>query len=173
MEDQPAKYRGLIKLIFFILILAAGIWAGQHYQVDIESYQETFRAYPLAISGPLFVLVYVVTTTVFLLGPHDILRITSAVLFGAKISTVLITIGDLGNAVIMFYISRVLGREFVEQRFNFKKKKSLYDIEREPSFWTILAFRANPLISYRMTDIGFGLSNVSFFKYMEIGRAHV
>lgn len=162
-QEQPKN--SFWKFLLLVFLLIAGFFIAKHFQVDLEQYRETFRSYPIIISGPIFIAIYVVTTTLVLVGPHDVLKISSALLFGAKVSTILLSIAELMNASILFGLSRWLGREYVEKKFKWKVKKSMYEPERKTSLLMIMALRLNPLIPFRFLDIGFGLSNVSFAKY--------
>lgn len=160
------------KFILLILILVA-VWGilGQHIHIDIESYRQRLTRYPLVLSGLIFVVLYVVSTTLVLVGPKDVLRIMSAILFGPYVSTVFVWFGEMGNLAVLFFLSRCLGREFVRKKLKLKYEdiaQAQSRAKRDSSFWWILALRVNPAVSFRFIDIGFGLSRVPFRKYFGI-----
>ncbi|MCK5081624.1 MAG: TVP38/TMEM64 family protein, partial [Candidatus Omnitrophica bacterium] len=94
----------------------------------------------------------------------DVLRISSAILFGVYVSTVFVWVGEMINSAIMFYLSRVLGREYVQQRLRIKAGE-LDKMKGDSSFLGVTAWRINPLIPFRLMDLGYGLTRISFKKY--------
>lgn len=164
-NNQIVSRLVLLKFLILIVILISGVFLGQYFHLDIDLWQEKMLVYPLIFSGPLFIALYVVSTLLILFGPKDILRIASALVFGAKISTILVTIAEIINATVLFFMARILGREYVAKRFKFYASHSAYEAPKETSFLSLMALRANPLVPFRIMDIGFGLTNVPFFKY--------
>lgn len=152
---------------FFILcaLIAIGWYLGVQNNIDIRVFKELLLSYPIVISGPIFIGIYIISTMLVLVGPKDVLRVSSALLFGGVISSILVTIAELGNATLLFFMSRTLGRDFVEEKFKLKEKKSMYAVQKETALLSLLAIRVNPLIPFRLMDVGYGLTNVSFFKY--------
>jgi len=153
-----------LKFFLFLAILVACWYLGQIFNINVSSYQTLFSSYPITISGLIFVLLYVGTTTFVWFGPKDVLRISSAIFFGAYVSTVFVWIGEMINAVIMFHLSRILGREYVQQKFGCKEAK-LDQMKGDASLLGMIAWRINPLIPFRMMDLGYGLTKISFRKY--------
>ncbi len=153
-----------VKFALLLLILVACWYGGRVFNVDVAYYQEFFSKYPLALSGLIFIVLYVVTTTFIWFGPKDVLRISSAILFGPYVSTVFVWIGEMCNAAIMFHLSRILGREYVQQRLGVGSG-DLDKMKDDASFLGIAAWRINPLVPFRLMDLGYGLTPVSFTKY--------
>jgi uncharacterized membrane protein YdjX (TVP38/TMEM64 family) len=153
-----------LKFVLFLAILTICWFLGRVFKVDIRSYQEILSRYPLALSGLVFVVLYVGTTTFIWFGPKDILRVSSAVLFGAGVSTVFVWTAEMINAVIMFHLSRALGREYVRQRLRVKEK-DLDKIKEDTSLLGVAAWRVNPLAPFRFIDLGYGLTSILFSKY--------
>ena len=152
------------KFILFLGILSGCWYLGRIFKVDVPYYQTLLSQYPLMLSGFIFILLYVATTTFIWFGPKDILRIASAVLFGAVVSSFLIWIGELINALIMFHLSRALGRDFVQQKMHIGNT-DLDKMSDDSSLLNVVAWRINPLIPFRLMDLGYGLSKISFRKY--------
>jgi uncharacterized membrane protein YdjX (TVP38/TMEM64 family) len=121
--------------------------------------------FPLALSALIFICLYVGLTTLIWFGPKDILRITSAILFGAYISTIFVSIAELCNAVILFKLSRKLGREFVIEKFKLKPK-AVDKMQQNTSILGTMALRINPFVPFRLQDIGAGLSGMDFVSYI-------
>ncbi|MCK5083014.1 MAG: hypothetical protein KAR31_08935, partial [Candidatus Omnitrophica bacterium] len=74
-EISRINSRGL-KFILFLIILTVCWYLGRVFDVDVAYYQGILARYPLALSGLIFVVLYVVTTTFIWFGPKDVLRIS-------------------------------------------------------------------------------------------------
>lgn len=157
-------HRKALKFTLFLAILIVCWYLGRVFEINVSSYQAFLSKFPLYISGCIFVLLYVGSTTFVWFGPKDVLRISSAIFFGAYVSTIFVWIGELANALIMFHLSRILGREYVQQRLGYKDKK-LDQMKADVSLLGVIAWRSNPLIPFRLMDLGYGLSRISFRKY--------
>jgi len=153
-----------LKFSFFLILLTACWYLGRVFKFEVATYQTFLSKFPVAFSGLIFVLLYVGTTTFVWFGPKDVLRISSAILFGATTSTVFVWVGEMINAAIMFYLSRALGREYVQQKFRIKSQK-LDQMKDDSSMLEVCAWRSNPLIPFRLMDLGYGLTRISFRKY--------
>lgn len=164
MTDKSAVNSKALKFVLLLAILAVCWYLGRVFDMDVADYQKFLSRFPLAVSGLAFVLLYVVTTTFVWFGPKDVLRIASAILFGAYISTVFVWAGEMANAAVMFHLSRILGREYVQQRFGVQSG-DLEKMKDNSSFLGVLALRINPLIPFRLMDLGYGLSAIAFPKY--------
>ena len=164
MSWKTKPQNKVLKFTFFLAILGSCWYLGRIFKVDVPYYQTLLSSYPVTISGFIFVLLYVGTTTFIWLGPKDVLRISSAIIFGAMLSTVFVWIGEMINAAIMFHLSRVLGREYVQQRLGVKPEK-LDQMKDVSSVLGVIAWRINPLIPFRLMDLGFGLTKITFAKY--------
>ena len=164
MTETPGTKRKVLKFVLLLIILAVCWYLGRVFDVDVSYYREALSRYPVALSGAVFVLLYVVTTTFVWFGPKDVLRIAGAVLFGAYVSTVLVWAGEMINAAIMFYLSRVLGREYVQQKFGVKPGE-LEKMNDDSSLLGVTAWRINPMIPFRLMDLAYGLTRISFRKY--------
>ncbi len=153
-----------IRFIFFILLLIVLFVLGKVFYIDegkiISVLTKTSRLY----ASIIFVFFYVVGTF-FIWYLKDPLKIISAIIFGAYLSTFLIYIAEIINAVIFFNLSNILGREFVEQRLKGKFKRFYEKLENINLGWIYL-LRFIPLIPYRILDLSFGLSKVSLAKYL-------
>jgi len=154
-----------IKFFLFVLFLAVCWIVGKSYNIDIDHYRSLFQQYPLMLSGLVFIVLYVVITFFVWFGPKDFFRLTSAILYGPVISTVFVSIAETINAGILFKFSRKMGQEYIKQKFKIRTK----DIDRAKkgtSFLWAFAIRSNPFIPMRMSDLTFGVTNISCSKYV-------
>lgn len=165
MENQPSQSNHFKKFLLFIFFIGFCIFIGRYTNFDLDTFRSFFAGFPIIISGCIFVIAYVVITTFVWVGPKDIFRISSAILFGPIISTIFVTIAESFNACILFTISRRLGQDFVAEKLHYKPGKIDKDKKNTGFIW-VLALRLNPLVPFRMTDIAFGLSRISLAKYL-------
>lgn len=160
-----SKARHIIKILILLFLLIVCWYGWRYFQLDVSQIRQKLSEYPLVLSGVIFVVLYVVLTSLIWAGPHDVFRIAGAILFGANISTLFIWIGEIFNSCVMFYLSRFLGREYVEQRMKVKADK-LDQVAQDHSILGVLAWKINPFIPGRFTDLGYGLTNISFRRYV-------
>jgi len=159
LKSPPFKFALLIILLFLFWQM------GRHIPLDLDSYRRWLAQFPLFISGFVFVAVYVVVTF-FVFFANDLFRMMSAVLFGPAISTLFVLTAEMVNLVVLFHLSRNLGREFLEQKFKWKKDRP--ELKAEDPFWGIFIIRVAPLVPFRFLDLGFGLTKISFKRYFVI-----
>jgi len=153
------------KFIFLIAILLICWFLGRFFDFDVEYYRNLLNQYPLFLSGFIFVASYIILTFFIWFGAKDVFRISSAVLYGPLVSTILVFLGEMGNACVLFYLSRVLGQEYVAEKFKIKKE-DLDKARQEGGFLGSFTLRINPFIPFRLQDLGAGLSQITFKKYL-------
>lgn len=154
------------KIEFLILIIALSLfwYLGRYFRIDTEALQRSLARFPLFYSGILFVILYVIVTF-FVWLSKDVFKLIAAVLFGAYLSTLLIWIAEIINAFILFYLTRYLGRGFVEKSLE-KRYKNLDKRLSNINFFWLFLFRTVPLIPFRFLDVALGLTNISFRRYL-------
>ena len=139
---------------------------GQHVPIDDGQCQAFLARFPLYLSGPVYIFLYIIVTFFAWLA-KDIFKIIGAVVFGAYVSTFLIWMAEMGNAFVMFHFSRKLGRGYVESRL--KGRLAYLDQKIDQSgFWGLFILRAFPLVPFRFMDLAAGLTKISFRKYFLI-----
>ena len=154
-----------LSFLVFIGFLSVCFIFGKIFKFDIESMRSFLTSFPIFLSGIIFVVLYVVLTNLIWFGPKDVFRIAGAVIFGAYISTTLVWISEMLNAVVLFCLSRQLGQEFVEQRFRVKRSK-IEGIKESSGIFGSFVLRINPLIPFRFQDLIAGLSRITLFRYL-------
>jgi uncharacterized membrane protein YdjX (TVP38/TMEM64 family) len=159
MKKPYFRFLVLILLIIFLFLL------GKSVSLDKEKISKILKSTPLRIySSIIFVLLYTVGTF-FIWYLKDPLKLIGAILFGPYLSTLLIYISETINAYIFFHLSNFLGKEFVEKKLKGRFKKFYEKLEDINLGWIFL-LRAVPLIPYRILDLTFGLTKLSFKKYL-------
>ena len=154
------------KLGFSVFIIALVLlwYMGKFVHIDTTLIQYYLGSVPKALSGSIFIFLYVIVTF-FIWLSKDIFRITAAILFGAYESTLLVWIAEIFNACILFYLARSLGRKFVGQRMKVKLARLDQTISEANFLWLFL-LRAVPLIPFRFLDLACGLTGISFTRYL-------
>jgi uncharacterized membrane protein YdjX (TVP38/TMEM64 family) len=158
------KYRHEAEFLAFILIIVLFCYSGKCLHLSTEGLQRSLAPFPLYLSAGLYILLYVVISFFFFFS-KDIFWLSAALLFGAGLSTVLISLAETINAFILFHLSRRLGRGYVEKKVSVKFVRLDERLARINFFWLFL-FRAAPLIPYRFLDLAAGLTKISFRKYL-------
>ena len=155
-----------LKFILLILILATCFWFGKTLAVDFDSIKTYLKNLSPLVSGFIFVALYV-SVTFFAWLTKDVFKIVGAVLFGAYLSTFYIWLAEMINALILFHLSRKLGRVFIESQLKGKWARMDKKIE-ETGFWGIFLLRTVPLVPFRFLDLACGLTRIPFKKYFMI-----
>lgn len=157
------------KFTAFVILTVTFFCAGRYIHISRETYQSFLAGFPLALSGIIFVVLYVVVTTLIWLGPKDLFRITAALVYGAYVSTFLVWLAEMINAVVLFHLSRKLGRGFVEAKMRGRMAR-LDRAMAETGFWWIFWMRLF-LVPFRFLDLGAGLTTIPFGRYFVIAAA--
>lgn len=157
----------LTKFILLFVILFVCWLIGRSIDVDTEYYRQLLLSYPLAVSCVIFIVLYVGITFFVWFVAKDVFRITSAVIFGPVVSTLLVFVAESLNALVLFFLSRKLGQEYVEQKFKLKSD-DIAKVKKDSSPIGLFALRINPLIPFRLMDLSVGLTRVSLKKYLGV-----
>jgi uncharacterized membrane protein YdjX (TVP38/TMEM64 family) len=124
-----------------------------------------FKKFPPVYSSLVFIALYVVSNFFVTGDPKEILKLVSVFVFGVYLSTLLIYIAEIINASLFFNLSRFFGEEFMDKYLK-GKFKNVYEKLGQLNLNWIFLLRLNILIPYRVLDICFGLSKISFKKYL-------
>lgn len=162
MEKRKEKH--ILGFLFFIALIALSWFLGNYCCIDIENIQRSLASVPWFYSSLAYIILYVVVTF-FIWFSKDVFWFAGAVLFGALFSALLIWTAEIINAFILFFFSRRLGRNFVEQYLKGKYSTIDEKVGKLNFLWLFL-FRAAPLIPYRFLDLGAGLTRISFRTYL-------
>ncbi|MCM8831148.1 MAG: VTT domain-containing protein [Candidatus Omnitrophica bacterium] len=159
------KYIIRIGLIGVVLVFL--IFLTIFFLKDIEKIYFYLKKIPFWISTVSFVILYVIANFVVFFDAKDLLKPIGALIFGAYLSTLLIYIAEIINAYIFFKIARKFGKNYVEKILK-GKFKNFYENVSNINFGWLFLLRLLPLIPYRVLDLGFGLTKMSFKKYLPV-----
>ena len=155
------------KILLFIGIIVLCWLLSRYFSISLSDIRIYLSRFPIILSGVIFVFLYVGVTTLVWFGPKDVLRVAAAMFFGAYVSTVFVWLGEIGNAIVLFHISRKLGREFVREKFKITPKDDL--VKSSHTDWLgLISLRLNPLIPFRLMDLSLGLTALRFRRYLFI-----
>ena len=154
------------RIQFTLLALVLVILIGVGFLFDFEetAWVAYFQQLPLPLAGIIFIGAYVGLTSVAWLA-KDLLRVVAALVFGPYWSTLFIWIGELANSVVFFHMSRKLGRAYIAEKFHLKETK-LESFGGKGGVWHIFLLRSMPLVPFKVLDLGYGLTSVTFRKYL-------
>jgi uncharacterized membrane protein YdjX (TVP38/TMEM64 family) len=155
------------KLYLFLIFIILCVALSRYFKFNLAESKKILLSYPLVLSGLIFIILYVGSTTIVWFGPKDILRVAAALIYGAYISTVLVYIGEMLNLIIMFSMARALGRDFVAKQLK-GKLQQLDENIAQTSFLSIFFLKLIPIVSYRVLDLFFGITKISLKKYFLI-----
>lgn len=159
-----AEYQNKIKFLIFIATIVVFWLLGRYFHIEPDNLEDFLKKIPVLYSAAIFILSYVIVTF-FIWFSKDVFRVVAAVLFGAYISTIFVFAAEILNAFILFFLSRYLGRGFVEN----KAGKSLAGFEKKlegSGFFWLVMFRLAPFAPFRFMDMAAGLTNIPFKKYL-------
>lgn len=114
--------------------------------------------------APFVYVILYAANTVTLLPPIGILSLAAGLAFGPWIGFLCIMAGAMIGTAATFFVSRGLGRGFVERRLK-GRFKSLDEALQQKGFATVLFFRVVPVVPYEVLNYASGLSKVRFKDY--------
>lgn len=156
--------KNTIYFLFLIISLVLICYWGKFFHFDSEAMEASLKKSSLFYAGIIFVILYVVVTF-FIWLSKDAFKFIGAVVFGAYLSTLFVFLAECINAIILFNLSRYLGRGFVEK--NLKGKYNPLDKRLGGlNFLWLFLFRSAPLIPFRFLDLACGLTRISFKRYL-------
>lgn len=147
---------GLVLLTFFIMVY----FTPEKLRALISSYGE---------KGPI---IYIFLWAILPIGffPVPVLALAGGIGFGFVNGTIYTLIGAMLNIGLMFLSSRFIAKEMVRKFAlkKFPKIEKLLAMESKKLYLTLFISRLIPLIPYNIINYGFGLTDISFIKYMII-----
>lgn len=111
----------------------------------------------------IFILIYVVSTVLFL--PGSVLTLAGGALFGPFFGAFYNLTGATIGAALSFLIARYLASNIVSKRSGGKLKQLINGVEAEG--WRFVAFvRLVPLFPFNLLNYALGLTKIRFVEYL-------
>jgi len=114
--------------------------------------------------GLVIIGLAVVHSVVFF--PMELLAIAAGVVFGLWWGSLYVWIGSMLAACLCFWLSRRLGRPFVERMLGRRHGDRLRGFIRQAGPSTLLISRLLPIVAFNLVNYGAGLTPVSWFTYL-------
>ncbi|MGK7893400.1 MAG: TVP38/TMEM64 family protein [Xenococcus sp. (in: cyanobacteria)] len=151
-----------IFLLTIICIIATGITAyllGGLAPEQVQSWLEQ-----AGIWAPIiYIVIYTIATILVL--PSTALNLAGGAIFGPWIGTLWTSVAAIIAAIIAFYYSRTIGREWISQKL--AGRWQAMDAEmRHGGLFYMFAIRLLPIIPYGLVNFAAGLTSVSFKDYL-------
>jgi uncharacterized membrane protein YdjX (TVP38/TMEM64 family) len=169
-----------IKKIIILFVIAGGVWAffqfnlGQYLTLEyIKGQQAQFQNFYqentwLAIGA--YMAVYIVSTALSLPGAA-LLTLLGGALFGLLVGTILVSFASTIGATLAFLVSRMLLRDWVQNKFGNFLKTINEGIEKDGAFY-LFTLRLIPAVPFFVINLVMGLTPmkaIQFFLVSQIG----
>jgi uncharacterized membrane protein YdjX (TVP38/TMEM64 family) len=151
-----------------VLVLIIGLFiVFQKLGYDIDA--ETIRQYvkDFGIWTPiLFVILYTLATFFI---PSTPFMIAAGILFGFKYGFLYVVISGFLSSTIIFYISKKLGKEWVEKILEHRYLKYLNEYNKRlerGAIWDIIILRVTPIMPFNALNVILGVSKTKTEDYI-------
>jgi len=159
INKAKLKFRVLISLIIFIVIVSF-IFYFNNYHMSLMKYLDTLK------SNTYFPLIYLSLYFISSFFPLPSLSLLGATIFPPYEAFFLSLIGNMFTLVIMFFLIRWLGREYVELHENKNSKLKSLDIHlSKNAFWYVFLLRLFFMLPPESVNFLAGLSKMKFRDY--------
>ncbi|MFT9495115.1 TVP38/TMEM64 family protein [Anaerosolibacter sp.] len=165
MEIRKSKTK-VAKYGFFILMIGITVLLANRLNLFRDFTPQQIKEYVCSFGG-LAPIIYIIMFTIvpLTLFPDSVLAIAGGMCFGLFWGFVYTMIGALCGGTLSFYISRLVGKNFIKKIL----KKDLGDLSNtieEKGFLIILVLRLIPLFPYDIISYSAGLSNIKFRDFL-------
>ncbi len=157
------KYISILLVVMSIIFIVALYNKGN--SVSLEDMQEKILGYGIW-SPIIFLCIYVFITT---FSPSSPFMAIAGVIFGFKYGMLYSAIGNLLSAVIMFYVSRALGKKLVDKILKHKYMRHIerYNSRLENSgLLDLILLRIAPIMPFNILNIIMGVSKIKIKVYV-------
>ena len=157
-----------VKFIIFIAIIAVGVvfitfnWKTIR-NLNIETVVDFVKE-----KGTYSMLIYILIFTLkpfMIIIPSNILVICGGIIFGPFKGLLLSMLGFWISATVAFYVSRILGKDFVQGIVG-KKFINLDKKLKNSVFKVVFLLRIVPIIPYDPLSYACGFTNISYFNFV-------
>ena len=163
------KWQGFRKFVFvlFLVLIIASVFifqiAGENFGLEqMRQYLKDF-----GIWAPIIFIVLYTIGTIFI--PSTPFMAVAGILFGFKYGLFYTIIGGLLSSIIVFTISRHLGRDWVESILKNEYLKNIDKYNRRlenGATWDLILLRAAPVMPFNVLNILMGVSRINLGDYL-------
>lgn len=171
--DSSLKKKDIFKFVILITFLSSMFICGIIFAPKIKEYVNFENIRSLVgknkfLSVLVYILMQIIQIVIFII-PGDIINATGGFIFNIAIGSLLSFIGVIIGSILVFYISRFLGYNFVNK---FVKKEKLDKIvsffESNTGFVSLFIFCNLPFVPKDVLMYGAGLTPLKPFKTLSI-----
>ena len=162
------KKNDVLKFAVFIIIIATAVTfialnLDHLKHIDSDTIIESVRKKG-ALSVLIYLLIFALKPFVMVM-PSNIVVMSGAAIFGPFKGLMLAMVGFFISATVAFYVSRFLGKDFVQGIIG-KKFMSLDKKIENSGFKIIFLIRLIPVIPYDPVSYASGFTNMKYFTYI-------
>ena len=165
-EEKKMKEKKLIKTRFFVLIILFVCFAITSIYLSYSGITiEQIKDYLLTSEyrGIFFILFYI--TTSFVPLPFAPTSFLGAFLFYFTRAFIYTLIGSLIFSTLMFYLARILGRDFVITRLKKDKYPEIREQINKGRLKDLILIRFFFILPSEFVNLVYGLSEIKFWRY--------
>ena len=112
-----------------------------------------------------FIVLYTLSCVLFL--PGSVLSFGAGAVYGFWAGTLLVSLGSVGGALANFVFTRYLLRGWMARKFAKSRKFQALDHAAAMDGWKLVMLtRISPILPHSLVSCAFGLSRISFMRYM-------
>ena len=159
-----SKIKFIIFIVFIVCIL---FWVFSNWktirQLDIQKLLQYLESI-----GPIAIVVYLAMYVIkpfFIVIPANVLALGGGIVFGPFKGFLLTMVGFLISGTIAFYISRFLGKDFVESIIG-KKLMSLDNNMEKNGFKILFLLRLPPILPFDLLSYACGLTKIKYLDFI-------
>ncbi|ANE35323.1 putative membrane protein, YdjX family (SNARE domain) [Campylobacter iguaniorum] len=148
----------VFKFMFIVILACIGRILFEY--IDIEVLKNFILKYE-NFAYLIYILLWSILPIFFF--PVLVLSVVCGMVFGLEIGVILTSIGVGINASLMYFLSKFIGYEFIQ---NHLSKKHLKMLETNNEFFTILFLRLIPVIPYNLINLAAGFLGYKFSSFL-------
>ena len=166
MENKKLKRIG--KVIMVIVIVAIIIFICGHKEI-IRNFRnlDSLLLY-LRTQGTTATIMFIsmfFLKPIMVIIPSAMMSITSGIMFGPLKGFIINMIGFFISGTIAFYISRILGKEFIDKLLKKKALDFKYKLDKN-GFFILLLLRLPPILPFDPLSFACGLTNIKYKDFI-------
>lgn len=157
------KFGIFISVIFIAMIIIIANVHRFQGKLGIRKIAEVIRS-----KGELSFLIYLAIFAIkpiFVIIPTNIIAVASGIVFGSFKGFILTMIGYFISGTVAFYLSRFLGRDFIEDLVGNKFIKLDNNLEKN-GFKILFLLRLPPILPYDALSYAAGLTKISYRDFI-------
>lgn len=170
-QPETASRMGNIKkLVALVLIIVVAVGTGTLLTVNHHLVSAVFGGVENWVreAGPwgglIIIVLMVVHSIVFF--PLEVLAVIAGATYGFWWGSLYMWVGAMLASAMCFYISRQLGRPFMERLLKPHQLEKLDQWSENSGTLALIVTRLLPVVSFNLVNYGAGLTNVGWWKFL-------